>query len=93
MRSKTVVTSVSPTLAYAALPRGPKVAVRACFPQWELPARMALTALLGGPEGMSLTWNRPPGSAAALRVTWSLADIAVAALFAWLYRRAERSRA
>jgi hypothetical protein len=58
-----------------------------------MPAVMALTALLGGPEGMSHTWNRPPGSAAALRVTWSLADIAVAALFAWLYRRAERSRA
>jgi fluoride ion exporter CrcB/FEX len=37
---------VSPTLAYAALPRGPKVEVRACFPRWEMPARMALTALL-----------------------------------------------
>ena len=37
---------VSPALAYAALPRTREVDVRAWFPRWELPARMALTALL-----------------------------------------------
>jgi hypothetical protein len=37
---------VAPTLAYAALPRRRKVEVPACFPRWEMPARMALTALL-----------------------------------------------
>jgi hypothetical protein len=38
--------TVSPALAYAALPRARTVAVRASFPRWELPARMVLTALL-----------------------------------------------
>jgi hypothetical protein len=37
---------VSPMLAYAALPRRRTVVVRACFPRWEMPTRMALTALL-----------------------------------------------
>jgi hypothetical protein len=37
---------VSPTLAHAALPRGQKVEVQARFPPWEIPARMALTAVL-----------------------------------------------
>jgi hypothetical protein len=58
-----------------------------------MPAVMGLTALLGGPEGIAHTWERPPESASALRLTWSLADIAVAVILLWLYRRAERSRA
>jgi hypothetical protein len=37
---------VSPTLAHAALPRGRQAEVRACFPRWEMPVRMAVTALL-----------------------------------------------
>jgi hypothetical protein len=37
---------VSPALAYAALPRTRGVDVHASLPRWELPARMALTALL-----------------------------------------------
>src|SRR4051812_6157554 len=38
--------TVSPALAYAALPRARPVGVRASFPRWELPARMILTGLL-----------------------------------------------
>jgi hypothetical protein len=37
---------VSPALAYVALPRAQEIDVRALFPRWEMPARMALTALL-----------------------------------------------
>jgi hypothetical protein len=37
---------LSPALALAALPRTRQIEVRACLPRWELPARMALTALL-----------------------------------------------
>lgn len=37
---------VSPALAHAALPRTQHVDVRATFPRWEMPARMALTVLL-----------------------------------------------
>ena len=37
---------VSPALAHAALPRRRQVEARACFPWWETPARMAVTALL-----------------------------------------------
>jgi len=37
---------VSPTLAYAALPRRRRVDVPVRFPRWETPARMVLTALL-----------------------------------------------
>jgi hypothetical protein len=38
--------TLSAALAYVALPRGRTVEVRASFPWWELPARMAVTALL-----------------------------------------------
>lgn len=38
--------TVSPALAYAALPRRQQLDVRASFPSWELPARIAVTALL-----------------------------------------------
>jgi hypothetical protein len=38
--------TVAPALAYAALPRGRNVEVRASFPWWEMPARMVATALL-----------------------------------------------
>ena len=41
-----LVASLSPALAYAALPRARRIEIRVCFPRWEMPARMALTALL-----------------------------------------------
>jgi len=41
-----VAAIVAPALAYVALPRGRAVEVRAYFPRWEMPARMAVTALL-----------------------------------------------
>jgi hypothetical protein len=41
-----LVAIVSPALAHAALPRTRRVDARASSPRWELPARMALTALL-----------------------------------------------
>jgi hypothetical protein len=57
-----------------------------------MPVVMALTALLDGPDGMAHTWNGPPDSASALRLTWSAADLAVAALFVWLYRKSAPGR-
>lgn len=41
-----VVATISPAVAYAALPRGRPVEVRVGLARWELPARMALTVLL-----------------------------------------------
>jgi len=41
-----VAAIVAPALAYVALPRGRAVEVRVWFPPWEMPARMAVTALL-----------------------------------------------
>jgi hypothetical protein len=41
-----VAAIVAPALAHAALPRGRAIEVRASFPPWEMPARMAVTALL-----------------------------------------------
>jgi hypothetical protein len=38
--------TMSPMLAYAALPRRRQLEVRASFPRWEMPARIAVTALL-----------------------------------------------
>ena len=41
-----VAASAAMALAYAALPHGRRIAVRVSLPRWELPARMAVTALL-----------------------------------------------